>query len=72
MVAAIASSPQCDRLPFCVAVDPGGGSGLRKRSYVNASHVHAFSKDRLGRRLGRLSPESMKAVDRALRLILDL
>ena len=72
LVAAITSNPRCERLPFCVAAGPGKGSGLRKASWVNASHVHAFSKDRLERRLGRLSREVMREVDRALRLVLDL
>lgn len=72
LVAAITSNPRCERLPFCVPVDPIEGAGLDRRSYVNASHVHSFSKDRLLRRLGRLDCESMEAVDRALRLILGL
>jgi mRNA interferase MazF len=72
LVAAITSNPRCERLPFCVPVDPGKGTGLDRRSYVNASHLHAFSKERLEKRLGRLSPTIMGAVDEALRVILDL
>ena len=72
LVAAITSSPRCGRLPFCVPVEAGGGTGLDRKSYVNASHVHSFSKDRLLRRLGTVGPESLRSVDLALRLILDL
>lgn len=71
-VVSITSSPKCERLPFCVAVGPGEGTGLRSRSYVNASHIHAFSKGRLHKKLGRLSSEDMSKVDDALRLVLDL
>ena len=72
LVAAITSNPRCERLPFCVPVEPGPGSGLDRRSYVNSSHLHSFSKERLLRRLGRLDDATQEAVDQALRLILDL
>ena len=72
LVAAITTNPKCQRLPFCVGLEAGKGTGLRKRSYVNASHIHAFSKDRLRKRLGRLTSDAMAEVDHALRLMLDL
>ena len=72
LVAAITTNPKCQRLPFCVGLEPGRGTGLRKKSYVNASHIHAFSKKRLRKRLGRLTSDAMADVDRALRLMLDL
>lgn len=72
LVAAFSTSPRCERLPFCVAVEPGGGTGLRVRSYLNASHLHAFSKDRLIKKLGKLSDDTLLSVDEALRLMLNL
>ena len=72
LVAAVTSNPKCARLPFCVEVGPGQGTGLRARSYVNASHIHAFSKDRLRKRLGMLGTTAIAEVDHALRLMLDL
>lgn len=72
LVAALSSSAKCERLPFCVPVEPGSGTGLRIRSYLNASHLHACSKDRLLRRLGSLPDETLAQVDEALQLILHL
>ena len=72
LVAAITTNAKCARLPFCVAVERGKGTGLRHKSYVNLSHIHAFSKDRLGRRLGGLPQEKIAEVDRAIRLVLDV
>ena len=72
LVAPISGSPKCERLPFCVPAGPGEGTGLRTKSFVNASHLHAFSKDRLIRKLGALPDDTMEHVDEALRLVLDL
>lgn len=72
LLVAVTTNPRSEKLPFCVALEPGKRSGLIRRSYLNASHMHAFSKGRLQKRLGTLSPEEMSRVDEALRLILDL
>ena len=72
LVAAITTNAKCAKLPFCVSVERGKGTGLRHRSYVNLSHIHAFSKERLGRRLGVLPRERIVEVDRAIRLMLDV
>lgn len=72
LVAAVTTSPRCEALAFCVPLEPSTRTGLKRRSYVNTSHLQAFSKERLGRRLGVLSPQEMKRVDQALRVILDL
>lgn len=72
LVAAITTNPRCERLPFCVAVQKGKGSGLKHKSYINLSHIHAFSKDRLQKKLGKLSNEKMADVDAAFRLMLNL
>ncbi|NQU15503.1 MAG: type II toxin-antitoxin system PemK/MazF family toxin [Desulfobacteraceae bacterium] len=72
LVAAITSNPKCERLPFCVALEAGKGTGLKTTSYVNTSHIHAFSKDRLLKKMGRLTSGKMAEMDRALRQMLDL
>jgi mRNA interferase MazF len=72
LVAAITSNPKCERLPFCTRLEAGKVNGLETTSYLNTSHIHAFSKDRLLKKLGRLTPGEMKNMDRALRQILDL
>jgi len=72
LLAPMTSNKKCARLPFCVAVAATAGTGLKRKSYVNVSHIHAFSKARLKRRLGKLSDSTMAEVDDALRLIFDL
>jgi mRNA interferase MazF len=72
LVAAVTTSPKCDRLPFCVRLEASKKNGLEKASYLNASHIHAFSKDRLLRKIGKLTSEEMAEMDRALRQVLDL
>lgn len=72
LVAAVTTAPRCERLPFCVRLDTGGENGLQKTSYLNTSHIHAFSKQRLVKKLGHLSRDETAAMDRALRLMLDL
>ncbi|MDZ7580626.1 MAG: type II toxin-antitoxin system PemK/MazF family toxin [Deltaproteobacteria bacterium] len=72
LVAAVTTSPKCSRLPFCVRLEASEEIGLEKSSYLNASHIHAFSKDRLLQRIGKLTPGQMAEMDRALRQMLDL
>jgi mRNA interferase MazF len=72
LIAAITSSPKCERLPFCVRLEAGKENGLKTTGFLNTSHIHAFSKDRLLRKIGKLTSGEMKEMDRALRLIFDL
>jgi mRNA interferase MazF len=72
LVAAITTNPKCERLPFCVRLEAGKGKGLETTSYLNTSHIHAFSKDRLLKKLGKLSSEEIEEMERALRQIIDL
>ena len=58
-------------LPFQVLVD-AGSSGLTRTSKVRAEQVRSIALERLGARVGRLAPETMREVDRALRLHLAL
>jgi mRNA interferase MazF len=72
LVAAITTNPKCERLPFCVRLEAGTGNGLKTTSYLNPSHMHAFSKDRLLKKMGKLTTGEIAEIDLALRQILDL
>ena len=72
LVAAITTNPKCERLPFCVRLEAGKGNGLKTKSYLNASHIHAFLKARLLKKMGKLTSGEMTEMDRALRKMLDL
>lgn len=57
--------------PSHVEVRPPDG-GLRRRSFIKCEDVRSLAKERLVRRLGRVSSTIMNAVEHRLRLILDL
>jgi len=57
--------------PFQVLL-PVGSCGLRAESKVQAEQVRAVAVERVGRRIGRLSPDQLGQLDRALRLHLAL
>lgn len=57
--------------PFQVFV-AAGEAGLRSDSKVQAEQVRSVAVERVGPALGRLSADTMAAVDDALRLHLDL
>jgi mRNA interferase MazF len=58
-------------LPFQVLVE-AGASGLSRASKIQAEQVRSVAVERLGARVGRLGPETMRELDRALRLHLAL
>ena len=58
-------------LPFQVLVEPAG-SGLTRPSKAQAEQVRSVAVERVGARVGRLSPGLLKELDRALRLHLGL
>ena len=57
--------------PINVMIDPHEG-GLGYRSVVKTSQILTVSKDRLEKRLGRISAKKMEEVNRAIKLSLDL
>ncbi len=59
------------RIPTHVQVVPPEG-GLSRSSVILTEQIRAISKDRLGRRVGSLSPTTMRAVETRLRLVLRL
>ena len=54
-----------------VKINPPEG-GLDHTSIIKTSQILTFSKERLEKRLGRLSKDSMDDVDRAIKLSLAL
>lgn len=58
-------------LPSQVVI-PEADGGLPSESVARTEHVRVLSKSRLIRRWGALSPESMRAVEGALRITLQL
>ena len=48
------------------------GSGLAKTSYARCDQLRAVAVDRLSVRRGMVGPDQMRAIDQALRFVLDL
>ena len=51
---------------------PAGSTGLRKDSKVQTEQIRTVSYERIGKRLGRLDPLTLGAVDEALRIHLEI
>lgn len=71
IVAAITSRPDAPACPADVRVDPPDGS-LSAPSVVLLNQIRTIDRRRLVKRLGRLRPDTMKQVDRALQISLGL
>ena len=56
---------------FHVKVYPPDG-GLPRRSFVKPEDIRSVSVERLGRRLGSVSPQALETVGSRLRVLLDL
>jgi mRNA interferase MazF len=69
VVAPLTSVPK--RVRFHVAVQPPEG-GLHHASFVKPEDVRSVSTGRLGQRLGRVSPQTLAAVETRLRVLLEL
>jgi len=58
-------------IPLHVRIDPPEG-GVKKASYVKCEDVRSISKERLGRRWGRVSPNTLAEIEDRVRILLDL
>lgn len=58
-------------IPFHVGVNPPEG-GLDRQSFIMCEAVRSISKERLVRRLGRVSQATLAEVEDRLRILLDL
>ena len=67
----VTSSGGKPRLPTH-ALLPSGEGGLWRDSIALCEQVRTLEKSRLGRRLGALGPQSLRAVERALQVSLDI
>jgi mRNA interferase MazF len=59
------------KIPTHVRVTPPEG-GLREMSFVKCEDLRSVSKERLQKRLGTVSPETMREIETRVRLILGL
>ena len=59
-------------VPTHVHLQPDGGNGLAVACYVKCEQIFTVSKDRLGKRYGKLTNSDMKLIDDALKLALQL
>ena len=57
---------------FRVTVEPGAGNGLRALSQIMVDKLSTLPRGKVGEAFGRLDDERMRAVDRALLLVLGL
>jgi mRNA interferase MazF len=71
IVAAITSRPDTPFYPADVRVDPPEGK-LSVPSVVLLNQIRTIDRRRLVKRLGRLRPDTMKLVNRALQISLGL
>jgi len=69
IVAAISSSVKI--YPMNIEIDPPEG-GLERPSIVKTGQILTVSKERLEKRLGRISSKKMEEVNQAIKLSLDL
>ncbi|MBW2262441.1 MAG: type II toxin-antitoxin system PemK/MazF family toxin [Deltaproteobacteria bacterium] len=65
------SLAQTSRGPTAVPIDAGEG-GLRKRSVALCHQVTTLSRDKLGRRTGRLTQQGIARIDEGLRAALSI
>lgn len=71
LIIALPITSQEKGIPFHVSIENSEG-GLQKRSFVKCEDVRSISKDRLSKRLGSVSQETMTAVEDRLRILLNL
>lgn len=72
IVAALTSRGTSRRYPFQVRIPLAVRIGLSQESTVLCHQLITVAKERLGLRIGTLSPELMAQVDQALRVALGL
>ena len=71
LVVILPVTSQAKGIPFHVSVEPPEG-GLKKQSFIKCEDVRSVAKERLSRRCGVVSPDTMAAVDDRLRILLNL
>lgn len=59
------------KIPFHVSIDPPEG-GLTAKSFIKCEDVRSLSSERLIKRLGSVSAETMNQVEARLRILMGL
>jgi mRNA interferase MazF len=59
-------------LSYRIPVEPGEASGLREPSEIMVDKVQAVRRDKVRQTIGRVTPQTLEAVDRTLTIILGL
>ncbi|MBW3625894.1 MAG: type II toxin-antitoxin system PemK/MazF family toxin [Armatimonadetes bacterium] len=71
LVVALPITSQAKGIPFHVKVTPPEG-GFDRESYVKCEDIRSLSRERLLRRMGTVTPQTMEAVEERLRILLSL
>ncbi|MCG2711238.1 MAG: type II toxin-antitoxin system PemK/MazF family toxin [Candidatus Omnitrophica bacterium] len=58
-------------IPFHVAVSPPEG-GVSKKSFIKCEDIRSVSTERLSKCLGTVSPQTLKAAEERLKILLDI
>jgi mRNA interferase MazF len=58
-------------IPFHVEITRGEG-GLSARSFILCDQIRSLARDRLSRRLGRVSEGTLSKVEERIRILLEL
>ena len=71
LVIVLSLSTKEKRLRSHIAVDPPEG-GLKRRSWIRCEDIRSVSKDRLSKRWGSVTAQTIAAVEDRVRILLDL
>jgi len=66
------TSELSDAEDFRVTIEPGGGTGLRRRSQIMADKPVAVRRERIGRTIGRLATDDIRRLNIALAFVMGL
>jgi mRNA interferase MazF len=55
---------------FRILLEPGPDTGLRKPSQIMVDKAYTVARERIGKRIGRVTPETLLAVNRGLAVFL--
>lgn len=71
LVVLVPVSSKLKGIPFHVEITPPEG-GLEIRSYIKCEDIRSVSKERLAKRLGMISNNTLKSVEDRIRILLNL
>jgi len=71
-VAPVTSQDLRNPVPVRIPVDPTRETGLEKRSFVMADKITTITRSSLSARIGEISQQDMREVERGILLFLDI